>query len=220
MIIYDDLNGIEIPMSIQQCYNNFFPSIDFILNEYRIYSSLVYYGYIVRRKQSNNKNKSKLVDKIDFERNENFKNINEPIINKNEYGKLSKKEIFQRLDDLIPNITISDLKKKLKLNVNSLGECNSLNFSATPLTTYKFRSSFDAYLPNKNFKKSQPGEPNYKIISQISKTCIPKLVDFLVNDDSNEELSTDKSARNIYAFVNSSDVTYYSFNYNFKLPML
>ena len=102
-------------MSIQQCYNSFFPSIDFILNEYRIYSSLVYYGYIVRRKQFNLRNKSKLVDKIDFERNENFKHINEPIINKNEYGKLSKKEILHKLDDLIPNITISDLKKKFKL---------------------------------------------------------------------------------------------------------
>ena len=207
--IYDEQNGIEIPMSIQQCYENFFPSVDFILNEYRIYSSLVYYGYIVRRK-ANRKNKSKSVDAIDFERKEKFNKTNEPIINKNDYGKLTKKEIFERLDSLMPNITIEDLKKKIGFGNNNSKESNSV----------KFRSSFDAYTPNKNFKKSQPGEPNYKVISQIGKTCMPKLVDFLVNDDSNEELSLDKRAKNIYAFVNNSDVTYYSFNYNFKLPVI
>src|SRR5262245_26580309 len=94
-------------MSIQQCYENFFldrNDNECQLDDYVIYSHLMSLGYILSRSRIN----STTANEVEQRRNDIP--LLTPLIKPNEYGTLSTKEIYERLD-IIPNITLGDLKR-------------------------------------------------------------------------------------------------------------
>ena len=159
------------------------------------------YGYILRKplvlKSKNDKIFSDQVAKTE---------MSIPIINKKYHGEFTKKEIFQKLDNFIPSITIDELKAKLLIKRNKEIVTND---------NKKFHVKYDVYLPNKKFKKSDPTNLLFKVSGSSSnnQTVLPKLSDHLKCSQNKEH-----SSKNMYAFVNKGDILYYLFNNNFQLP--
>lgn len=215
--MYHELGGTQIPMSIQQSYEMFFKTSSetdpndvnqstLQLDDYKIYSYLVRLGYILRRvplneitEQSSQKSPKPNQASADL-------NLLRPLVNSEECSTLNASEIFNRLNSLIPNIKMKQVKEKL----------------AGEQLKSDFRLLFDAYQPDKSFKKSKPiREPSYRILTSLTNKLIrwPNLNDFLVNDLSvcNEK---NKNTKYLYAFVDNGDVLFYSFNLDFDLPSL
>jgi hypothetical protein len=196
---------INIPMTIQQCYEYFFQFNytqlidDYIeLKDYKIYSNFVQYGYILRRCNEMKATTNRDVENNSIEINHNKPTL--PLINPNDES-LNLNEISNKLD-IIPSITLDDLKNRIK--TKCLGK--SINFH--PL--------FDVYQPNNNFKKSQPDKPPiYRVFTQTrtnnNELKVPNLNDFIRNSF---------NFYNLYSFVNHSDVCFYNFNSNITLPNL
>ena len=205
-------------MSIQQCYENF-TSHSLLLNDYKIFKSLVNYGFIVKKSSTN----SKPSDSIDVTSKtlcldaRKEPKTNESIIKKADHGQLTKKEVFQKLDDFIPSIALSDIR-------NMLASRQPRSDQSKTASSNKFRPAYDVYLPNKNFKRSQPGSPIFKISTQGKSTAsssgdqlyLPKLIDLLVNE--HEAKTQHPASKVFYGFVNNTDTIYYSFNADFDMP--
>lgn len=123
-------------------------------------------------------------------------------------GQLSCNETFSRLNDLIPNISLEELKQKILYHTRG--------FELTP----KYQLLYDVYLPDKSFKKSQPGRPLYQVFTCTEPgedLCWPDITDFVLNDrgcdyDQTEQTETTNRALCLYAFVDNADVLFYSFN--------
>ena len=113
------------------------------------------------------------------------------------------------MNDLIPNITITDLKKKL------------LEKQKSSLKS-KFSVLYDVYLPDKNFKKSQPGVPLYQVFTSNESAEIlkwPSLKDFILNNSVYlTEASPETMPRFLYAFVDNGEALYYSFKCDQSMP--
>lgn len=199
-------------MSIQQCYENFFrfdtqlesdPSDQntniVSLDDYKVYSHLVRLGYILRRvtnasKQSNSK--------MNTDSSSSFQNVDftQPLINRNDYSNLDTQDIFSKLNELIPSISIKDIQ--LDFDISS-----------------EFRLLFDVYLPDKSFRKSKPlKEPVYSISTSLSNQIArwPCLKEFILN---NTNTSTNQT-KHLYSFVDNGDVLFYSFDLDLKLPLV
>ena len=198
-------------MSIQQCYESFIINY-LLLNDYKIFNSLVNYGFIVRECLKSSNLKSDTVEmKTDI--NDEVHTLTDyetgSIIKKSEHGKLTKKQIFDRLNNFVPSIQLKDIKRKLVTQVNSS--------QSPPVKSNKYAPKFDVYLPNKNFKKSQPGDPMFRISTQCKPTneslYLPKLIDFIECND-----SENSSGKSLFGFANDSDPIYYSFNCEFSFP--
>ena len=200
-------------MSVQQCYENFFKSnIDFQrdpndmsneknahLDDYNVYASLAKLGYIIRRSsRTTNLNLNKNFTEPDKKIDQKSTQI-ESLINKSEHGKLERREIFNRLNNFIPNITLIELKKRIEQKKSKI----SSNFGVL----------FDVYLPNRHFKKSQPGSPAFNVSTMnklFKEKQSPKLIDLVSNCSSDE-------TRQLFAFVDNGDVSFYSFDTNLSL---
>jgi hypothetical protein len=159
------------------------------------------YGYILRKPLYLDNKNEKIV--IDETQNTN-KEKAYPVINKKDHGKLTKREIFKKLNDFVPSITLDELKSKLAIRNNN-----------ETLTRQSFHVKYDVYLPNKKFKKSDPSNLLFKVSGSSSnnQTILPKLSDHLTCSQNKEH-----SSKCMYAFVNKGDILYYLFNNNFQLP--
>jgi hypothetical protein len=194
----------QLPFSIQQSYETFFnlSNNTLTINAYKFFSNLMSYGYILRKPLFlyHKNEKAVLSDRVCQAIEKPF-----PIINKKDHGKLTKKEIFKKLNDFIPSITIDELKSKLAVkNKQKLMKANE-----------KFNVEYDVYLPNKKFKKTDPANLLFKLTGSLSnnQTILPKLSDHLMCSQNKEH-----SSKSMYAFVNKGDILFYLFNNNFQLP--
>lgn len=185
----------NIPMSIQQCYEHFFTeSSRTSLNDYKIYSNLTKLGYICRRPTEDRKFKSSECSSNRVVAESTLG----PIISRNDHGKLTETEIYDRLSSYMPKSVDSSFLSELKSRMVSKSE---------------FKHLYDVYLPNKSFKKSIKSRPEHKLYTQSSDATrlkVPKLTDLinLANEDS-------EPSSHIVAFINQSggcDVSYYRFN--------
>ena len=107
-------------MSIQQCYESFMINY-LLLNDYKIFNSLVNYGFIVRECLKSSNLKSDTVEmKTDINGEVHTLTDYETgsIIKKSEHGKLTKKQIFDRLNNFVPSIQLKDIKRKLVTEQN------------------------------------------------------------------------------------------------------
>lgn len=192
-------------MSIQQCYENFL-SNSLHLDDYKIFCSLVNFGFIVRECLPASNLKNEIIEYKPINKKlVAYNHESDSIIRKGEHGNLTKKQIFERLNDFIPSIKLQDIRSKVVLEKNTLLSNSN-----------KYKPKFDVYLPNKNFKKSQPGKPVYRVSTKFKHTeeglYVPRLIDFL---ECNDQSATTK---NLFGFANESEPIYYSFNCNFSLP--
>ena len=216
-MVNSQIGEFEIPMSIQQCYETFcFDSI--FLNDYKIFKSLVNYGFIVKRSDTKEIPFVKSIDVHNQEKSKLPTDECESIIQKADYEKMTKNQVFDKLNKFIPNIQLSEIRERLaerKMKKNN----SSSQTQKVDVKSNKFRPTYDVYLPNKNFKKSQPGNPIFKISTQFKHSTasdeiyLPKLIDFIENDNSNPA-----KCKILYGFVNNTDTIYYSFNCNFEIP--
>lgn len=211
----DSSDNQTIPLSIQQCYELFFnhkpkpdDNLDINLNDYKIYSYLVRYGYILRRTNSTHVNPVK--DFIESNNDPIEGVIAGPIIERSSHGSLNKTDIFRKLNDFIPNTSLNELKSKMILSKNK---------------NFNFQFLYDVYQPNKLFKKSQPGQPIFRLASKLSldkhnqKLVLPKLEDFVYLNEI--QTQNDTNVCNLFAFVNdANDVLFYSFRQNLNLPFI
>lgn len=206
------MDDIHIPMSIQQCYESFFrPDIQtescpsdinsekINLDDYKVYSHLVRLGYILRRVSNEQKPTTQQMDTSNSSASIDF---SKPLINRNQYLTLKSIDIFNKLNSLIPNITLNEIKQR---TLNKQLESD-------------FKLLFSVYSPDKSFRKSNPlKEPMYQIstssINQIQRW--PNLKDFLLND-----LRSDAKTKHLYSFIDNGDVLFYSFNLDLNLPIL
>jgi len=216
--VCQQLIDIQIPMSIQQCYETFFKTASEIdpndinpsaihLDEYRVYSHLVRMGYILRRVPLNEKKELSVQKKPKQNQEPSLFNFSSPLISQNEYSILNESQIFNRLNSFIPSITMNQIKS---------------NSSDKEQLKSDFRVLFDVYQPDKSFKKSKPSrEPVYRISTSLSDklTRWPNLKDFLVNDLRDCKTNT-SNTKHLYAFVDNGDVLFYSFNLEFEIPSL
>jgi hypothetical protein len=215
-MIYQELNEHLIPMSIQQCYELFFKSAketdpsdlnpcNINVDDYRVYSHLVHLGYILRRI---NPIELKSIQKLNvINDNSNTIDYSQPLINSNDYSKLDTLEIFKKLNNLIPNISMHEIKyRSMNQQLNN-----------------EYRLLFDVYTADKNFKKSMSvKEPTYRVSTSIvnNLTKWPNFNEFLVNDLCSNTNTGVSKTKNLYAFVDNGDVLYYSFNLDLNLPFL
>lgn len=188
-------------MSIQQCYELFFnqkdPLRESSLNDYKIYSYLIRFGYILRRTTPKE-------PKISIQKeNSKFQTEIIPVINRTEIGTMQKEDIFQRLNNLIPNTSLDQIRSKILNNQKK--------------SIPNFRVMYNVYMPNKSFKKSQPGKAIFSLWTRINWQNDQKLILPTLND-----LTSDQSEfSNLFAFVNdANDVMFYSFNQSISLPFL
>jgi len=199
-----------MPMSIQQCYESFM-SNSLLLNDYKIFNSLANYGFIVRECSLNSNLKNKIPESKSHRLDEItcVDNNSGSVIKKSEHGKLTRKQILDRLNNFVPSIQLQEIKNKIVSNNNSLLP-NSGHSS-------KYRPKFDVYLPNKNFKKSQPGDPMFRISTKFKESdesiYLPKLIDFIECYDDQKT-----NTKSLFGFANESDPIYYSFNCDFSIP--
>ena len=202
LIVNNQIMEFELPMSIQQCYESFFANSTLLLDEYKIFNSLVNFGFIVR--ESSNAPETKPVTACRSLKQQSNSDECESVIKKSDHGQLSKQQILSKLNDIVPSVQLGDIKNRL---IASKSKSN------------KYRPTFDVFLPNKNFKKSQPGEPFVKVCAKFRHTkeniYLPKLIDLIECND-----TSDKSSRSkiLFGFSNESDPIYYSFDCSFKLP--
>jgi hypothetical protein len=225
IVVYLKFGNLEIPLSIQQLYELYFgkplssknahyvETLKFRinLNEYRLYSNLNFNGFIIRRKQHKNEpvQVTSLKKSIEIEkRSENNNTV--PLINRDTL--LNKNEIFDKLNSIVPNITFESLKEKIETKVG-------YNLFKSNRELYQI---FDAYAPNKSFKKSNPEatcKEKLRIFTQNSENksslYFPKLSDFILA--ANDSVSS-VGQKNIISFVTSGNTTYYSFDLNFQMP--
>lgn len=215
---------LKIPLSIQQCYELFFrlksydidenndqSNLNLDLNCYKIYSNLVKNSFIVRRAHSK-KTKPLKDEKLPDEKiaksliklgEEESKNSDiMPIVDRSEHGKLTQLEVYNRLNSLIPNITLDELRGKLNENVD--------------YKRPKFEHVFDVNKPDKRFQKSMPPNPDFNIFTVATKSdgqlFLPSIGDFVRNSEHKTQ---------IYAFADeSNNPLYYTFNFNFSLPFI
>ena len=213
LIIYHELEAVGVAYSIQQCYETFFNASNIEidpedpheeqftlnLNDYLIYSSLIKLGYIVRRTPTNRHSKlTKTKQECEIKVFPGF-TTNQSIINQLEYGQQDVKHILKQLDDVIPNITLTDLRKRVQIKSDQIRS--------------NFRLLFDVYLPDKTFKKSQPGEPIYQVFTALNSDLVwPNLNDLIRNE------SIYSTVKYLYTFVDNGDVMFYSFKGNDQLP--
>jgi hypothetical protein len=221
-------------MSIQQCYETFFTNnltnenmlndekqrtnvVNATIGDYRIYSSLIKHGYILRRSKCSlmHEPSIKLSAQSGTHSCTQPKIIRETIIDsKKDHGNLTIDSIYSRLNNLIPNINLIELKAKLRKNI-------AFNHR---LSSSEFNLLYDIYLPNKNFRKSQPGVPTCKLITQTvdgqKRSLVPRLSDLILNnDESNDERASLTSPKHIYSFIcNDGDILFYSFAFNQSIP--
>ncbi len=224
MLVYFKIStGIEnFPMSIQQCYEAFFPSHlqTFVnLNDFKVYSNLTRLGFICRRIE----NTAKLIFHSTTEESCNQVTLDQkkepikPLINRCEHGQLTKSQIYDRLDEYMPKLVdknfMNDLKEKLIKKHQEKFDKNN------------FKEFYDVFLPNKNFKKSskQTNEsatyPNYKLFTSRTnkdQLLLPNSIDFI-------QIATHTDTNCVYAFVNQSngtDVSYYRISISKQLPSI
>ena len=169
-------------------------------------------GYILRRVPLNVQVEESVQQAPKHNQEPNVLNFSRPLISQNEYSILSASQIFNRLNSLIPSVTMKQIKS---------------NLTDTKQLKSDFRLLFDVYQPDKSFKKSKPThEPLYRISTSLtnSLTRWPNLKDFLVNDlrdcDMNTNTNTNTKTKYLYAFVDNGDVLFYSFNLEFEIPSL
>ena len=212
------MDAVEVAFSIQQCYETFFNAsnieidaedpheekFSLNLNDYLIYSSLIKLGYIVRRTPTTKQ--SKITTTKQALENKVFPgfNVNQSIINKLEYGQQDVKHVLQQLDDVIPNITLTELRKRLQEKSDKSGS--------------NFRLLFDVYLPDKMFKKSQPGEPIYQVFTALKTALVWPNLNDLIQNQSIYLMKQTSIVKYLYAFVDNGDVMFYSFKGNDQLP--
>lgn len=126
-------------------------------------------------------------------------------------GNISNDEVFSRLNSVIPNITLNDLRNKILAKKRQANK--------EPLRDFKLL--YDVYLPNKVFKKSNPGRPIYQVFTsneQSESFKWPSLRDFILND-SNFLLDTSADSPSfLYAFVDNGEALFYSFKCDEILP--
>ncbi len=117
-------------------------------------------------------------------------------------GKLEKDEIFNRLNSLIPNMTIQELKRRIE-EKQANSEIKLEN---------DFKVVFDVYLPDKAFRKSEPGEPIYQVLTQKQGSCVkwPGLYEVCLNESVYLSHKPCK-VKFLYAFVDNGDILFYSF---------
>jgi hypothetical protein len=210
---------LKIPLSIQQCYELFFrlknydidenndqSNLNVDLNCYKIYSNLVKNSLIVRRahlKKTKPLNDEKIATPLMKLGEGESKNPDiMPIVDRSENGKLTQLEVYNRLNSLIPNITLDELRDKLNENVD--------------YKRPKFEHVFDVNKPDKRFQKSMPPNPDFNIFTVTTKSdgqlFLPSIGDFVRNSEHKTQ---------IYAFADeSNNPLYYSFNFNFSLPFI
>lgn len=186
-------------MSVQQCYELFFKNDDLSLNDYKIFKSLIRHGYIVRRFT-----KEPLSESATDEKKSKDEKNNGPIINKCDHGFLTKLEIFQKLNNLISNVSEEELYEKIKNYVK--------------ISNFDFK--FEVYQPNKSFRKSKPQfRPSYRIVTRSNRGNFNELI--LPNLNDLIQLRQSDNVIRLFAFVNdSNDVMFYSFDQNFNLPFV
>jgi hypothetical protein len=226
----EETNNSNLPMSIQQCYETFFKNnltselmsndnsrgtnvAHVALSDYRIYSSLIKHGYILRRSKCpltlmQEINIKSSIDEI-FDLYKRPKIEKTIIDSKKDHSNLTMNAVYSKLNKLIPNITLKELKQRLSKNIAPNQRSSSKRFNLL----------YDIYLPNKNFRKSRPGVPTCKLITPTKegqrKSLIPKLSDLILNNDE----SSSSSTKQIYSFVcNDGDILFYSFTFNNSIP--
>ncbi|CAF0732622.1 unnamed protein product [Brachionus calyciflorus] len=202
--IYFESKEDQIPLSVEQCYELFFRNDEFSLNDYKMYKSLIRYGYILRRIES-----KPFIKSVDFKSNETSFG-DEAIIAKSQHGKMNKTEILKKLDTIVGNISIEELRQKIQTKKNY---------------QTKFRYLYDVFQPSKTFKKSKPNvKPTFKLVTRVNdqngnfnELDIPNLNDFLQLNENVDENDVCK----LFSFVNDSNsVMFYTFNFKIKLPFL
>jgi hypothetical protein len=210
-------DDLSIPLSIQQCYEKFFSEM-LTIKTYKVFSNLTSCGYILRKplvlketpvaqtKSSFDVLKEDPAAETESSLDVTIKDSEKfsfPLVKKDE--NLTNEEIYKRLNDFIPSMSINQFKEKIASNeINPRIE-----------TRYNFQKKYDVYSPNKKFKKSHPTQSLFSIYEDTSNSeelAVPGLGDFVKTDQ--------KSGNIVFSFVSGSDIMYYMINPNFYLPSI
>ena len=158
-------NSLKVLMSVQQCYELLFgqPADRFLndtkndlsqfnidLNCFKIYSNLVKNGFIVRRaKPKEDDQSSKNESRKSKENRKSASNkLVKPIVSRSEHEQLSQFEIYKRLEPLVPNVSLDELRDRLNERICSRNE-----------------HVFDVNQADKRFQKSKPPKSEFCIFA-------------------------------------------------------
>lgn len=216
-------NSLKVALSVQQCYdlmfsrtkslqvdaNNDSSQFNIDLNCFKIYSSLVKSGFIVRRAKkiqdkkpaetAKTSTKSSPISSVARLQQQQIK----PIVNKSDHEHLTQSDIYKRLERLIPNVSLDELKDRLGSKLNDAGWHN------------RSEQVFEVNQPDKRFQKSKPPKSDFTIFTPIdesTKMIVPGLADFVAHAE---------TKRQIYAFADDANhPIFYSFDFNFNIPSI
>ena len=142
------------------------------------------------------------------------------IVTKEEHGKLSRLDIFERLDAYVPSVSLSELRVRFGCDDEAAASVEPTSRRPTSQSRKaQFCNKYDVFMPNKSFRKSQTNvQATFKLLAHNETTCEPvepTVADFMSNhlDDGSKNRSN-----YLYAFVAQGDVLYYLFDTSFVLP--
>lgn len=210
-------SSLKVLMSVQQCYQLLFGQpLDRFLNDtkndpsqfnidlncFKIYSNLVKNGFIVRRAKLKDAQSSKNESKSKETRKSISNKPGKPIVSRSEHEKLSQFEIYKRLEPLVPNVSLDELRDRLNERVCSRNE-----------------HVFDVNQADKRFQKSKPPKSEFCIFAPrqqqgaASKMIVPGIDDFIANSH--------VTKTQIYSFTDDANhPIFYSFDFNFSIPSI
>lgn len=208
----------QLPMSIEQCYEKFFnykysnefdvkndhSRLRINFNQYKIYSNSIKNGFIARRVDSYKQDETKKSNTLYSNERKKDNHEIEPIIQRSKHGQLSECHIFERLNCLVKNVNLNELKSKLRARVKKENS--------------DFENIFDLHPADKHYKRSSSEQYGFRVTAQKTgsdnRIVWPRLADYVVNNSSSQ-------GDNLYAFVDDgNEALYYKFKFDFCLPFV